>query len=114
MTDILMENNRLPMLNGDFQFVDELNEIIQQVVIALHTMYGDWLLEYLKGIDFVRDLRNMIFLDHDIKKQILGVKGVTGIKQYQRNFDRKTLTVQIIAVIKTIYGDFPINEAINK
>lgn len=109
-----MKDNRLPMVNGDFVLVESLEKTKQHIVSAIRTMYGDWLLNYLKGIDFVPGLRNEVFLDHDMKQQITGVETVTGITNYVRTFDRKTLTVQITAVVQTIYGDIPISEVIKK
>lgn len=114
--DILINNNRLPMIDGDFQLTDRLQLIKQHISVALNTMYADWLLNYQKGIDYDRDLKSgdMTFLDHDVKKQIDGVEGVVSIKNYTRKFDRKTLTVVIVAIVETIYGDLPIKEVINK
>ena len=54
MTDILMNNNRLPMYNGDFVLTDGIEEIKQHIVTALNTFYTDWLLNYTKGIPRAR------------------------------------------------------------
>lgn len=112
--DILMINNRLPMIDGDFVLVEELEEIKQQIRVAVRTFYGDWLINYIKGLDITQDLKNEVFLDHDMKKQIREVNNVTGIKNYIRTFDRETFSINIKAIITTIYGDIPINEVIRK
>lgn len=104
MTDIKMIDNRLPIINGDFQLVNGIDEIKQHIIVALNTFYTDWLLDYTKGIDYTKGLRNLDFLQHDCKSQILGVDGVTGLINFSLTFDKNTLTVNIISGVKTIYG----------
>lgn len=104
MTDIKMSNNRLPMADGDFQLVGGIDEIKQHIIVALNTFYADWLLDYTKGIDYTKGLRNLDFLQHDCKSQILGVDGVIGLINFTLNFDKPTLTVKIISGVKTVYG----------
>ena len=114
MTDILMNNNRLPMYNGDFVLVDGIDEIKQHIIAALNTFYTDWLIDYRKGIDYPFGLRHEEFLEHDIKKQINGVAGVTAITAFKMEFDRRTVTWNVIAGIRTIYGKLEINERISQ
>lgn len=104
MTDIKMTGNRLPLVNGDFQLTDGIDEIKQQIIVALNTFYGDWLLDYRKGIDYTKGMRQNEFLEHDAKSQILGVDGVTNIINFTLEFDKPNLIVQIMAGIQTVYG----------
>lgn len=104
MTDIKMINNRLPIIDGDFQLVNGIDEIKQHIIVALNTFYTDWLLDYTKGIDYTNGLRHLDFLQHDCKSQILGVDGVTGLINFSLTFDKNTLTVNTIAGVNTIYG----------
>lgn len=112
--DILAINNRLPMVEGDFQLVDRNEKVKQHLIAALNTMFTDWLLNYLKGIDFVRGMRQEEFLDNDIKKQILGTEDVVTIKNYTRDFDRENLSVCIKAIVQSSYGKIEINEVIKR
>lgn len=112
MTDIKMGNNRLPITDGDFQLVGGIEEIKQHIIVALNTFYNDWLLDYTKGIDYTKGLRNLDFLQHDCKSQILGVDGVTGLINFSINFDKPTLTVKIVSGVKTIYGRVDIAETL--
>ena len=112
MSDILMNDNRLPMYNGDFVLVSGIEEIKQHIVTALNTFYTDWLLDYRKGIDYAFGLRNEEFLEHDCKNQILGVEGVTALVNFNMEFDRKTLQWVIAAGVRTIYGKVEVNETI--
>lgn len=104
MTDILMQNNRLSMFNGDFLAVNGIEEIKQQIIVALNTFYGDWLNDYRKGIDYAYGLRREEFLEHDIKKQISGIKGVKSIKKLIMKFDKDTHSLKVTAGITTVYG----------
>ncbi len=112
MTDILMNDNRLPMYSGDFVLTSGIDEIKQHIVTALNTFYTDWLLNYRKGIDYAFGLRHEEFLEHDCKNQILGVEGVVSLINFNMKFDRKTLEWHITAGIKTVYGKLEINEGI--
>ena len=104
MTDIKMASNSLPMINGDFQLINGIEEIKQHIIVALNTFYGDWLLDYTKGIDYTHGMRNLDFLQHDCKSQILGVDGVTNIINFTMNFNRTTLAVEVVAGVQTLYG----------
>lgn len=104
MTDIKMTGNRLPLVNGDFQLTDGIDEIKQHIIVALNTFYGDWLLDYRKGIDYTKGMRQNEFLEHDAKSQILGVDGVTNIINFTLEFDKPNLIVKIMAGIQTVYG----------
>lgn len=112
MTDIKMSNNRLPIIDGDFVLTEGIEEIKQHIIVALNTFYSDWLLDYTKGIDYTKGLRNHDFLQHDCKSQILGVDGVTGLINFTLNFDKPTLTVKIVSGVKTIYGRVDIAETL--
>lgn len=112
--DILMKDNRLPMSNGDFQITDGTEEIKQHIVVALNTFYGDWILDYTKGIDYAYGLRHEEFLEYDIKNQINGVSGVTSIDNFQMEFDKKNYTINVTAGINTIYGKLDIQTALNR
>lgn len=112
MADIKMTGNRLPMADGDFQLTEGIEEIKQHIIVALNTFYGDWILDYTKGIDYTRGMRQTEFLEHDSKSQILGVDGVTNIINFTLTFDKSTLKVQILAGIQTIYGRIDIAQTL--
>ena len=112
--DILMKHTGLPMLNGDWQLVNGTEEIKQHIVTALNTFYGDWILDYTKGIDYAHGLRHDEFLEYDIKKQITGVKGVMSLDNFNMEFNKNDLTVNVTAAIKTIYGKLDIQTTINR
>ena len=112
MTDIKMEKDRLPMQNGDFILINGIDEVKQHIIVALNTMYTDWILDPTRGIDYAYGLRNTEFLEHDVKSQISQVKGVQSIDDFNLTFDRKTQTVNITAKIKSNYGMIEITETL--
>lgn len=114
MTDIKMYNDSLPMIAGDFTLVDGVEEIKQHIIVALNTFYTDWLLDYTKGIDYTRGMRELEFLEHDCKSQIRGVDGVINIINFTMNFNRQTLVVEVQAGIQTIYGRVDIAQTISR
>lgn len=111
--DIYMKDNKLPMLNGDFQLVSGIDEIKQQITVALNTFYGDWVLDYTKGIDYAYGFRHEEFLEHDVKNQIRGVKGVLSVDDFTMDYDKTNLTLNISAVVKTTYGKLDLRSSIN-
>lgn len=108
-----MKDNKLPMLNGDFQLVSGIDEIKQQITVALNTFYGDWVLDYTKGIDYAYGFRHEEFLEHDVKNQIRGVKGVLSVDDFTMDYDKTNLTLNISAVVKTTYGKLDLRSSIN-
>lgn len=112
MTDIKMDNHTLPIVDGDFVLTDGVEEIKQHIIVALNTFYTDWLLDYTKGIDYTNGMRNLDFLQHDCKNQILGVNGVTGLINFSLTFDKNTLTVNIVSGVQTIYGRIDIAQTL--
>ena len=111
--DIYMNDNKLPMMNGDFQLVSGIDEIKQQIIVALNTFYGDWVLDYTKGIDYAYGVRHEEFLEHDVKNQIRGVKGVLSVDDFTMDYDKTNLTLNISAVVKTTYGKLDLRSSIN-
>ena len=109
MTDILVENNKLKIVNGDFAAVERLEQVKQHIIVALNTLYGEWILDKDKGIDYAFGMRNTNFLEHSVRKQILGVDKVRSIDNFKLSFDKDSLTVNILAVIYTNYGAFNLN-----
>ena len=109
MTDILVDNNKLKVQNGDFVTVNRLEKVKQHIVVALNTLYGEWILDKSKGIDYAFGMRNTHFLDHAVRNQILGVDKVQSLDNFKMFFDKENLSVNIIADVYTDYGVFNLN-----
>ena len=72
----------------------------------------DWVLDKTKGIDYPLGLRHTELLEHDIKKQILGVHGVREIKEFSMHQENQCIKVQ--ADVVTDYGKTGILTTLNK
>ena len=106
MTDILIDNNKLKVFNGDFIPVNNLEEVKQHIIVALNTLYGEWILDDTKGIDYAFGMRNNNILENDVRKQILGVNKVKSLDKFKLIYDKENLTINISADIYTDYGSF--------
>ncbi len=112
--DIQIQDSGLRISNGDFELASGIEEIKQQITAALHTFYGDWIPDYMKGVDYAYGLRHEEFLEFDIKNQISGVNGVLSVDDFQMEFDKASLTLKVTAGIKTAYGRLDVHNTINR
>ncbi len=110
MKNIQIQNNKLIFSDGDFKLADNIELIQQEIIIALNTFYCDWILDPAKGIDYTGGLRNLAFLEADIKKQILEVNNVKSIDKLEILLNRETLSINVSAVIRTEFGNIKISE----
>lgn len=113
MKDLMLgQNNNLVWDNGDLVAIEGLAMIKQHILTGLYTLLGDWLLDDAEGINFVRNMRNEEFWEHDIKKVILSTNGVRQIKNFKM-FKNK-LNINILAYVMTDFGDIELNEVIKQ
>lgn len=89
---------RLPLVNGDYELVQETELIKQHIVTALRTFINDWILDYTKGIDYALGFKNQVILESDIKTAILEVIGVSQLNNFiLRKVGREfTITANVI------------------
>lgn len=113
MTDIMIKDSGLCVADGDFVAISALEELKQQIMIAMKTFQSDWALNRLKGINYSYGIRNTAFLEMDVRQQLLGVRNVQSVDKLELNFDKETLAITISAIIKTMYGEVYLNETIN-
>lgn len=83
MKDIEYNGKDLVFENGDLSIVDGKERVLQQIITGLKIMLGDWFLDYRKGIDYINGLKAYpTILKAQIKKAILEVDGVDGVRDY--------------------------------
>ena len=110
--DILINENKLAFDEGDLVIADGIIEIKQHIITALKTMYGEWILDNSKGLDYAAGLRNHELFENDIKKQILGVNGVEAVENFGIRFNKPEMSIGVSSDIRTIYGTFLLDEVI--
>lgn len=113
MTDLMTKDNRLQIIDGDVALVSNIEEVRQQVIVALNTFKRDWILNSQKGINYPQGFRNTYFLEKDIRRQVLGVNNVRSLDNFTLGFDKKTLAITVSATIKTTYGELYLNESLS-
>ncbi|MBR6099072.1 hypothetical protein IKP85_04930 [bacterium] len=113
MTDIMIKNNKLQISDGDFTTVSGVEEVKQHLIAALNTFKGDWVLNKAKGINYSYGFRNTNSMRNDVKKQLLGVKHVRSVDNFEMVFDKQSLSLKVTAIIKTTYGKIYLEENIN-
>jgi len=110
MTDIMIKNNGLEILDGDFTTVTEIEKVKQHITVALNTFKGDWILNRNKGINYAHGFRNTTYLENDVKKQLTAIENIRSIDNFEMFFDKTSLTVKITAIVNTVYGKIYLDE----
>ena len=114
MSDLQITDDGLGREDNNFIIINGVEKVRQHIVTALNTFYTDWILDCTKGIDYALGLRNMEFLEYDVKRQLKEVEDVESVNDFSMDFDRETLTVNISAQIKTAYGMLDLSESIRQ
>lgn len=84
MKDIALQRNNLILENGDLKLVDGEERVIQQILVGLKILKGDWYLDYRAGIDYINGLKAYPkILNSEIKKAILEVIDVDNVRDYK-------------------------------
>ena len=110
--DILMDKHNLTFKSGDFVVVNGITQVKQHIITTLNTMLGEWVFDTTKGINYSKSVRNTVFFENCIKKQILGVQGVISTENLKISFDKVMMTVHVRADVITEYGALLLNETI--
>ena len=110
----ITSTNGLNFQTGDFELISQKERIIQHVRTALYTFKNEWILDKNRGIDSSTGLKNLDFLEYEIRTQILQVDGVISIANYSQNFDKTTLSVRIDATLITKYGEVKFSNQLGK
>lgn len=109
MKDIAYTGQILSFENGDLVIVDGRDRVMQQVITGLKILLGDWYLDYRKGIDYINGLKAYPkILKAQIKKAILEVNGVDGVRDY--TFERVGDKFQVSATVLIENKEYYLNE----
>ena len=57
-------------------------------------------------------VRDNIYLENNVKKQVLSVSGVQALKDFRMSFDRINLKISISAKVETDWGDLFFSETV--
>ncbi len=110
MTDISINNNSNLFENGDFIKVSDIEELKQSVVIALHTFYNEWVLDSEYGIDYFNGVKDIGLLETDIRKQLISIKTIKSVENFNIYFDRKEKCIKVSAGLNSDLGKLYIED----
>ena len=111
-TDLKIENGHLILENGDLSLTREINCLKQQVLVGLHLLVGDWVLNINEGIDYFGGMRAYPeILSAQIKHAINTVEGVDTVLKYTFYIDKDDY-YHVICTIKVGNSEIVINENI--
>lgn len=109
MKDIAYNNGHLIFENSDLVLVNGRERVMQHVITGLKIMLGDWFLDYRKGIDYINGLKAYPkILKAQIKRAILEVNGVDGVRDYE--FKRTGDKYQVSATVLIENQEYYLNE----
>lgn len=106
MKDIAYNGQTLIFESGDLVLANGRDRVMQQVITGLKILLGDWFLDYRKGIDYINGLKAYPkILKAQIKKAILEVNGVDGVRDYkfERVFDQYRVSAIVLIENKEYY-----------
>ena len=111
--DIKIENNRLPLEDGDLILVRDINRVKQHIITGLYLLVGDWILNQNDGISYFTGMRAYPeILSAQIKRAINTVDGVDTVLKYNFQQDNDNI-IRVRCTVKVGNSEIAINEEIN-
>jgi hypothetical protein len=110
MTDLLLDSDHdLAWVDGDLVAVTGYQETEQAILQALRTGLGEWAFDTAAGVAYrggwrVKPLANAV-IDADVRRVILGVRGVSRIIKVDIVPDFASRHVTVSVEVMTTYGE---------
>jgi hypothetical protein len=93
---------------NDWVMVEDEDEVIQRVAVALKTHRGEWLFDTDLGLDYRGTIMvknpDLELITGLIRALIVSVEDVTGITQLSLDYDGAARTLDVTGQVTTIYG----------
>jgi hypothetical protein len=104
----LDENDALRIVDNDFVFISDAEEVAQAVKIALRFLLGEWKFDPARGLDWLGTMfstqTSLEQKEAAVRSTILGVEGVSGLLAFQFAVDPINRGALITYTATTIYG----------
>jgi hypothetical protein len=111
--DIKITDGHLLLEDGDLSLIRDINRIKQHVLVGLHLLIGDWVLNFQDGIDYLGGMRAYPeILSAQIKRAINTVDGVDTVLKYNFNITNDNI-FKVACTIKVGNSEIAVNEEIN-
>ena len=102
-------DNDIKFTNGNFDFVEGTEYVAQKLRIRLQLFFGEWYLDTSKGVKyfdiFLIQNPNINLANNALKATILETRYVTGLLEFETNFDRSERTFVASFKVSTEFGD---------
>ena len=111
--DIKITDGHLVLENGDLSLIMDINRIKQHVLVGLHLLIGDWVLNSQEGIAYFSGMRAYPeILSAQIKRAISTVDDVDTVLKYNFNITKDNV-FEIRCTVKIGNSEIAINEQVN-
>jgi hypothetical protein len=101
------EDGQFVLLNGDLAFVQDVDQVAQNIRFRLKTFRGEWFLDNSLGVDwygvvFVKT-PDMASIQREILTQVEAVENVSSVVDYKQSLDSvlRILSVSFTALLDT-------------
>lgn len=116
MKDIALDTTTGDLLLQDFdlQFVEDQDQITQNLAIRLRFILGEWFLDITAGVSYYQDFfikaPNQIRMESVLKQEILSTRGVNQILSFSSNFDDTRRIYSVTFSVNTVQGQITITQ----
>lgn len=110
----LDSNNSLVLVNGDFQWTRGLDGVVQDCLIRLSMFRGEWFLDRTVGISYWGEIlgkkpqRAIAAITSEFYQALMSVEDVVDVLRLDITYNGGTRTVSVRWVVKTQFGDSPL------
>lgn len=104
----LNECNDIYFADGDMDFVEDREEVLQAVAVRLRLVQGEWAYDFTLGVPWMTgmfDIRvPLILKENYLRKTIRETPGVLALLELNFNQDRENRGALVTFKAQTIYG----------
>ena len=116
MKDIALDpaTGDLLLENFDLQWVEDRDQIAQNLAIRLRFILGEWFLDITAGVpyydDFFIKAPNQIRIESVLKEEILDTTGIDQILSFTSNFNAQRRIYSVVFSVSTIHGEITLTQ----
>ncbi|AHF77888.1 Phage protein [Sodalis praecaptivus] len=108
MIDIKITDGKIVFQSGDLQYVDGAERVRQQIEFRLSLFRGEWFLDADFGTPYFQSILGKHLTINGainaLRAEILAIDGVTGLKDFTWDLDRKNRLLTVEFEAQTDYG----------
>lgn len=111
MIDIALNpiTNDLVLEEFDFDLVDEVSQIAQNLSIRLRFFLGEWYLDITQGLPYYEvffiKAPNQIQVESVLKSEIVNTRGILELTSFTTNFNQRNRIFSVKFTARSIFGE---------